>query len=382
MIEPKKFYCYLKGEGISFFTGVPDSLLNDFCLYLSDNISKEEHIIAANEGNAIGIATGSYLATGKTPLVYMQNSGIGNALNPLISLTNKETYSIPMVLLIGWRGAPGTNDWTHHKKQGEESPRILETLDIPYKELNTTEDEEVLEMIQWATKTACEKSSPVALLANKGVLEKGQKKDLLLEESELTMSREEAIETIIKTVPKDALFVATTGRATREIYEVRNKCGMNHDHDFLNVGSMGHASSIVAGIAMGQKERLVVCLDGDAAALMHMGAMPIIGSSGLSNILHVVLNNGVHESVGGQPSIAHKINFTGVAKSVGYQTIEGEVKTKKGLVNAINRLLLNEKKPAFIDMHIRQGIRKDIPKLDVSLEEVKKNLMKAIKKTQ
>lgn len=379
MIEPKKFYSYLKGEGINFYSGVPDSLLNDFCIYLSNNLSNEEHVIAANEGNAIGIATGHYLATGQVPLVYMQNSGIGNALNPLISLTNKETYSIPLVLLIGWRGAPGMIDWAHHKKQGEVTPRLLESLDIPYRELNTTIDEEVLKVIKWATKMANESSSPVAILVGKGILEKGEKKDLLLEDSELEMSREDAIEVIIKSVPKDSLIVATTGRATREIYEVRNKYGMSHDQDFLNVGSMGHASSIATGLAICKKSRLVICLDGDAATLMHMGSMPIIGSSDCMNIMHVILNNGAHESVGGQPSVGHKINFTGIARNSGYHTVEEPVSTKKDLDVAINNLLKSEK-PKFLDIHIKKGIRNDIPKLDVSLVEIKNNLMKEINK--
>lgn len=379
MIDPKKFYSYLKDEGINFYSGVPDSLLNDFCMFLSDNLGNEKHVIAANEGNAVGIAAGHYLSTGEVPLVYMQNSGMGNALNPLISLTNKETYSIPVILLIGWRGAPGTIDWAHHEKQGEVTPELLELLDIPYRELNTEIDEDVLKVIKWATKTANVTNKPVAILVRKGILEKGEKKDLLLEDSELTMSREDAIEVIVKSVPEDSLFVATTGRATREIYEVRNKYGMSHDQDFLNVGSMGHASSIAIGLAIGNKNRLVICLDGDAAALMHMGSMSIIGSSDCTNIMHIILNNGAHESVGGQPSVAHKINFTGIAKNIGYHTIGNSVNTKEGLEVAINNLLKAEK-PKFLDIHIRKGIRSDIPKLDVSLIEIKNNLMKEINK--
>jgi len=384
MIDSQKFYNLLKNEEINFFTGVPDSLLNDFCMYLSDNLSNNEHIIAANEGNAVGIAAGNYLSTGKLPLVYMQNSGIGNALNPLISLTNKETYSIPMVLLIGWRGAPGTEDWAHHKKQGEESSQILKTLNIPYKILDTTMNNKASEVIQWASKTAKKNSSPVAILVKKRILEKGEKKNLLLEKSELEMTREDVIETVIRNVPKNSLFVATTGRATREIVEVRNKLGFGYKNNFLNVGSMGHASAIVNGIASGEKKRLIVCLDGDSAAIMHLGSMAIIGTSGYPNILHIILNNGAHESVGGQPSVGQIINFTGIAKNMGYQTVESQIETRKYLVETIETLIKNNNlsKPKFIDVYIRKGIRNDIPKLNASLNEIKNNFMRIIKNTK
>lgn len=377
MINSERFYMMLKNTGVNFFTGVPDSLLNDFCLYLADNLPQDQHTIAANEGNAIAIAAGYHIATGTLPMVYMQNSGIGNSVNPLISLTNKETYAIPMILLIGWRGSPGVNDWAHHKKQGQETPVLLESLDIPYKVLDDNEVE-AADLIKWAWETAMEKSGPVALLAKKGILSGGSKKNLLLEESEYPLSRENAIECIINTVPKDTIFVATTGRATREIYEVRESQGAGHEHDFLNVGAMGHASSIALGISIGSQNRLVVCLDGDAAAIMHLGSFAIAGTSGRSNLLHIVLNNGAHESVGGQPSAGHKINFTGIAESAGYHTVGCEVADKMGLEAAIKKLILSPG-PGFIDMRIRKGIRMDIPSLKVSLIDSKCQMMNTLK---
>jgi len=373
LLNLNNFYSELNKSGISFFTGVPDSLLNDFCLYLNERLSYEENVITANEGNAIAVASGYHIATGNLPLVYMQNSGIGNSINPLISLTNKETYSIPMILLIGWRGSPDINDWAHHMKQGKETPILMGVLDIPYRVLENDEDS-MAETVQWASDTAKKISGPVALLVKKGTLEKGNKKNLLDEVSEFTLSREEAIELIIDSMPDDTIYVATTGRATREIYEIRNKSTKVHKNDFLNVGAMGHASSIALGLAIGNPERQVVCLDGDAAALMHMGSFAIIGNSVRSNLLHIVLNNGVHESVGGQPSVGQLIDFTGVARSSGYSTLGKPVSEKHEIQDAI-RKLSNESKPRFIDVRIKKGIRKDIPNLKVSLLNIKNDLM-------
>ncbi|WP_315122280.1 phosphonopyruvate decarboxylase [uncultured Clostridium sp.] len=377
MIEPKRFHALLEEAGIKFYTGVPDSLLNDFCLYLSNNMSKDQHIIAANEGNAIAIAAGYYLATGTVPLVYMQNSGIGNSLNPLISLTNKETYEIPIVLLIGWRGSPDIDDWSHHKKQGEQTTILMEALDIPYRILEGDGDK-VFDLVKWATETALQQSCPTAILVKKGVLAKDKKENLLLQESVYSMSRENAIECIINLLPQDTIFVVTTGRATREIFEIRNKYGKGHECDFLNVGAMGHASSIALGLSVGNKNRLVVCLDGDASAIMHLGSFITAGTSGQSNLLHIVLNNGAHESVGGQPSAGYKVNFTGMAENAGYKTVGHAVKDREGLEKAVEKLM-EANGPAFIDMRIRKGIREDIPNLNVLLSDAKKQLMEELK---
>ena len=378
MLDLKKLHQIFDTLGIRFYTGVPDSLLNDFCLYLSENIPDERHVIAANEGNAIAIAAGYHLATGSVPLVYMQNSGIGNSLNPLISLTNIQTYAIPLILLIGWRGSPGVKDWAHHKEQGRNTTRFLESLNITYQVLENFE-EETYDSVKWAIENAKEQSSPVALLVKKGVLAKDEKRDFMSEESKYKISREKAIECIINNVPCDSIFIATTGRATREIYEVRKKRDESHALDFLNVGAMGHASSIALGLSMGKRDRLIVCLDGDASAIMHLGALAIIGTSGRSNILHIILNNGSHESVGGQPSVGHKINFTKIAESVGYKTIGCEVDSTEDLKTAVGALS-NSSVPAFIDIRIRKGIRHDVPPLDLSLIKIKDQLMDSIKR--
>ncbi len=374
MIDQKKFVEYLRNEGVEFITGVPDTLLNDFCLYIEKYWPKEQHVIAANEGNAVAIAAGYHLATGSIPLVYMQNSGLGNTVNPLLSLTHRDIYGIPMILLIGWRGEPGGKDHIQHKKQGEVTPALLEAMDIPYKIL-TNNLEQSFTTIRWATKTAKRTNNPIALLAGKGVLEKGEKENP--NDGNIKLSREEAIRCVIDSVPKNSIFVATTGRATRELHALRDMFGENHNTDFLNVGAMGHTSSIALGIALAKKDRLVVCFDGDSAAIMHLGALTTTGKTQPPNFLHVILNNGVHESVGGQPSAGYLINFTAIAENSGYITPGKAIEKKQDIMDSVKHLIL-EKKSAFIDIHIKQGIRNNLPPLKIVHSQLKDNLMKEI----
>ena len=363
MINQEIFIKQLKDIGVEFITGVPDTLLNEFCLSIEENWPKNKHIIAANEGNAAALACGYHLSTGSIPLVYMQNSGMGNTINPLLSLSNKEVYSIPMVLLIGWRGDPDEKDHLQHKKQGELTPILLDALDIPYKILEDNE-EDVLAATSWAVNEAKSLNSPVALIAKKNVFENGQKVDLSKEESTFEMFREDVIENLLDHLPKDTIYVASTGRATRELYFLRKHRGESHENDFLNIGAMGHSSSIAAGIALSKKERLVVCLDGDCAAIMHMGAFAIQGNLEVTNLLHIVMNNGIHESVGGQKSVGFQINLTQVAENSGYSTIQKPVQTTSVLTDSIN-LLLSKNKPSFIEVHIKKGMRSKLPPLDI-----------------
>lgn len=376
MIDQKKFYECLQNTGVEFITGVPDSLLNEFCLYAAAELPPERHVIAANEGNAVALAAGYHLATGSVPLVYMQNAGLGNAMNPLLSLTNKEVYAIPMVLLIGWRGAPGIKDHAQHKKQGELTPALLKSVDIPFKIIDN-DGEDVFDSARWAVRTAKEISGPVALLAKKGVFAKDKKNEVSAFGNKYKMNRENTIDCVIKCVPKDAIFVATTGRATREIYDLRALSEAGHDTDFLNVGAMGHASSIATGIALVQKKRLVVCLDGDGAAIMHLGALTTAGKLNLPNFLHVVLNNGAHESTGGQPTAGFKANLTAIAENAGYKTVGAAVETERTLCDALKTLLSTEG-PSFIDIHIRQGTRSDLGPLKAKLGELKAIFMKSV----
>ena len=278
-----------------------------------------------------------------------------------------------MVLLIGWRGDPDLEDHAQHAKQGILTPVILDDLDIPYRILQDDENQ-CMEATKWAINEAKLKNSPVALIAKKGVLEKGDKEDLSKLNSKFSLFREDVIELLLNHLPKDTIFVASTGRATRELYYLRKKRGDSHANDFLNIGAMGHTSSIAVGMALRQTDRLVVCLDGDAAAIMHMGSLAITGQLHLPNFIHVVMNNGVHESVGGQPSVGLDVNFTKIAAYSGYKTIDFPATTEQELINAIDKLL-EKCGPAFLDVSIRKGMRSKLPPLEIIPEELKKELM-------
>ncbi len=376
MINIAEYCGYIASLGVDFITGVPDSLLNDFCCYIEENLDPQRHIIAANEGNAIAIACGYHLGTGGIPLVYMQNSGLGNAMNPLISLTHPQVYAIPMILLIGWRGDPAIKDHVQHKVQGELTPITLANLEIPYFILED-DPEDVFNKTKLAYDTAKESSSPVALIVKKRVLERGEKDSGLKPSSDLPLNREEAISTILDLLPADAIYVASTGRITRELHAQRVKRGELHNRDFLMVGSMGHASQIVLGLALAKPNRTIVCLDGDASAIMHMGGMSVIGKLGVSNLWHFVLNNGAHESVGGQTSSGFFTDFTTVATACGYATSKTYLTSRQEIAHSIDQLQHSDK-PKFFDLRIHKGIRDGLPALLVDHKQDKTMLMQEI----
>ena len=370
MVDLKQLFEALDNKGVKFFTGVPDSLLNNFCLYLVNNIPDGKHVMAANEGNAIAIAAGNYMATGNIPVVYMQNSGIGNATNPLLSLTHDCVYGIPMILVIGWRGDPAINDHAQHKKQGELTPVLMEDMDIPYEILD--DENTVVDKFTWAVEKAKEISSPVALIAKKAILtEKVKKQDY--PESKL-MNREEAVSAVVDVMGEDAIYLGTTGRATREVHEQLKEHGVGEGHEWQNVGSMGHVSSVGLGIALAKPEQNVVVFDGDAAAVMHLGAFATNCRYKAGNLIHIVLNNGVNESVGGQPSAGYVVNLTEIADACGYRTPGHAVETKEEL-QAILKDYKKGEMPLFIDVHVRQGIRSDMPKLNIDHKAQKVALM-------
>ncbi len=375
MVDLKQLFEALDNKGVKFFTGVPDSLLNNFCLYLVNNIPDGQHVMAANEGNAVAIAAGNYLATGNVPVVYMQNSGIGNATNPLLSLTHDCVYGIPMILVIGWRGDPAINDHAQHKKQGELTPVLMKDMDIPYEILD--DENTVVDKFAWAVEKAKEISSPVALIAKKAILtEKVKKQDY--PESKL-MNREEAFSSVIDVFGEEAVYLATTGRATRELNEQLKIHGIGAGHEFQNVGSMGHVSSVGLGIALACPDKRVVVFDGDAAAVMHLGAFATNCRYKAGNMIHIVLNNGVNESVGGQPSAGYVVNLTEIAEGCSYRTSGHAVETKEEL-QAILKVFKKGEMPLFIDVHVRQGIRSDLPKLNIDHKAQKVALMETLKK--
>lgn len=375
MVNQAEFIRTLQDNGVTFFCGVPDSYLNGFNNYLKNNIPAEQNVITANEGNAIALAAGHYLATGAIPFVYMQNSGLGNCVNPLLSLTDKNVYSVPMVLLIGWRGEPGTKDDTReqHISQGKLTKPLLEDMEIPYHILS---DETALDDAVWAVEAAKGIQAPVALIAPDQVMTEKKKNG---SDTSYPMSREDAIAVVLDTMPKDTIYMATTGRATRELFCQRELRRETHDCDFLNIGSMGHASSVALGLAMGRPERKVVCLDGDAAAIMHMGNMAIAGSRGLSNYIHIVLNNGAHESVGGQPSVGQTIDFTGIAENCGFYTVGHYIATVDALKDAVQKCC-DCARASFIDVCIHSGLRSDLGSITMTSQEMIDALKNELKK--
>lgn len=298
-----------------FFTGVPDSQLKPLCNYLMDTYGiSRQHIIAANEGNAAALAAGYHLATGKVPVVYMQNSGEGNVINPLASLMNREVYGIPCLFIIGWRGEPGLHDEPQHIFQGKITCRLLEDLDISYMVIDTHTTEEAVKerLSQWQPLFAQGKQA--ALVVRKGALEYGGKPEY---RNENTMLREDILRHILAVSGEDPI-VCTTGKASRELFELRAAAGQGHEHDFLTVGSMGHSSSIALGIALQRRDQRVWCIDGDGAVLMHLGAMAVIGANRPENLIHIIINNSAHETVGGMPTVAGSMDIPMIAQGCGY----------------------------------------------------------------
>ena len=357
MLDQSKVFEVLRRHGVTFFTGVPDSYLNGFCNYALAHCG-ERNVIAANEGNAVGIAAGHYFASKELPLVYMQNSGQGIAVNPLASLADRAVYAVPMLLLIGWRGQGDTEpNHPQHRLQGEITPGLLELLHIPYTVLSDSDaafGETVAKAVEYCARTR----QPYGLIAPKGVMADPDKPNNL--DDTYPMSRERAIEVILDHMPADTVYSATTGRASRELFFLRQRRGEPGSRDFLNVGSMGHASSVALGIALEKPDRPVAVLDGDAAAIMHMGALTMASKVHAPNLLHIVLNNGAHESVGGQPSAGHLVDFTGAAEACGYETVGHPVTTEAELIAAIAQLSARTS-PGFIDCRIHKGLSRKLP---------------------
>ena len=357
MLDQKKVFECLATHGVTYFTGVPDSYLNGFCNYALSNCG-DRNVITANEGNAVALAAGHYLATKEIPLVYMQNSGEGNTVNPLASLADKDVYATPMILLIGWRGQGKTEpNHPQHWRQGEITTGLMDLLHIPYTVL--TDDNEAFEMTVEKTVKYCKETRGVyALIAPKGVMADPDKPNNV--DDVYPMSREEAIEVILDHMPEDTIYSATTGRATRELFFLREKRGETKAHDFLNVGSMGHASSVALGIALSKPDRKVVTLDGDSAAIMHMGAITMVSKVKAPNFMHVVLNNGAHESVGGQPSAGHLLDWTAIASACGYETVGKPATTEEELIAAIEQLK-DCGRASFIDCRSHKGLSRKLP---------------------
>ena len=357
MISSEFFFNACKDEGVDFFSGVPDSLLKNICSYITDNTPSENHIIAANEGNALAIGVGYHLSTGKVPLIYMQNSGLGNVINPLLSLADQDVYSVPLLMMIGWRGEPGVKDEPQHKKQGRVTVALLEAMEIPYKVLTADSNIEEAEVTLKAMLSIAKKENkPCALLIKKGFFEDYKfQSDILYERP---LYREQAIEIIVNNLNEPDIVVSTTGVASRELFEYREKLKSGHEKDFLTVGGMGHVSQIALGIALQKKNRQVYCLDGDGSLIMHMGTLAINASMNCRNFKHIVFNNSAHDSVGGQPTVGGRIDIPSIALNVGYQWVK-MVSEESEIRLALNEMA-DVDTPALLEIQVKKGFRKDL----------------------
>lgn len=370
MIDVKDFFDSLANEGVSRFCGVPDSLLNNICAYISDNTTPSEHLITANEGSAVALAVGQYIATREPSLVYMQNSGFGNAINPLLSLADAKVYGIPMLVMIGWRGEPGTKDEPQHVKQGEVMERLLNACDIPSIIIDAA-TRNIETVLKSAVDKAITNNQPVVLLVKKGTFEPYKLKNIEPDISE--GSREDAINNVVEASLKDDIFVSTTGMASRELFEIRVRNKQSHEQDFLTVGSMGHANMIALGIAQ-NTGRHVFCIDGDGASVMHLGNLTSTGQSGAKNFIHVLLNNAAHDSVGGQPTCASAIDIPLIAKACGYVS-SVSISNINEIKNCIE-FLKSKPGPHLLEVNVRKGSRSDLGRPTSTPAQNKEALMK------
>ncbi len=370
MIRPEYFYNTLRGMGIDFYTGVPDSLLKDICAYITDHADRKNNIIAANEGGAVGLAAGYHLATGNIPVVYMQNSGLGNTVNPLMSLTDSDVYRIPVLLVIGWRGEPGVHDEPQHVKQGKTTLPLLDAMEIRH-EIMSGDEAELEKQLAGGVRYMKETGRAFALVVKKGTF--GKYKLQNGTHNPYTMEREEAIKAVAGAMDVKDIVVSTTGKISRELFEHRTATGEGHSRDFLTVGSMGHASQIALGIALNRPERNVYCFDGDGAAIMHMGGMGIVASMLPGNFYHIVFNNGAHDSVGGQPTIGFGIDLPKIAAGCGYKTVMS-VATRSEL-DTILPTLTTLPAPLLLEIQVKKGSRDDLGRPTTTPVENKEALM-------
>lgn len=375
MISPKFFFDTLASYGIDFYAGVPDSLLKNLCAYITDHTDAAHNTIAANEGGAMGLAAGHYLATGQIPVVYMQNSGEGNVVNPLASLTDPDVYKIPVLLVIGWRGKPGVHDEPQHIKQGKVTTGLLNVMGIDYTVLSKEEDKAETQIKNAVTYMQTTKQC-YALVIEKDTFEAYVLQNV--ENNDFAMSREEAIQTVAAALDDNDCIVSTTGMISRELFEYRSAMNQSHERDFLTVGSMGHASQIALGIALAQPERRVWCFDGDGAAIMHMGSMAIVANKAPKNYVHVVFNNGAHDSVGGQPTVGLKIDLCAISMAVGYKAAH-IVETKVNLTDILGKVKKQEG-PIFLEVKVKKGNRKDLGRPTTTPIQNKDALMQFLKK--
>lgn len=360
MIDPARFVDHLRDLGVELFTGVPDSLLKSLNAHIMRTLPREHHVIAANEGASVGIAIGHYLRTGSPAVVYLQNSGFGNAVNPLLSLADADVYGVPMVLLVGWRGRPGVEDEPQHVKQGRIMTGLLDVLELPWARLPDSEDGAAACATE-AVQTAIARACPYVILVEKDTFAGAPGGPAGPEQGptgEETSSREAALAALMRALGPDTINVSTTGMLSRELFELREREGSDPSRDFLTVGGMGHASSIALGVALHEPDREVWCLDGDGALLMHLGSIPVIADHGPGNLFHVVFNNGVHDSVGGQPTSITSMDVAGAARDMGYRWAASTA-DPADLARHVTGMR-SSGGPALLELRVLPGSRPDI----------------------
>lgn len=379
MIKPERLYRALGAAGIEFFAGVPDSLLQDFCAYVTDHHPTNRHHITANEGNAVALAAGYHLATGTTPVVYLQNSGLGNAINPLVSLVDPAVCRLPLLLIIGWRAEispDGTSrpDEPQHLTQGRITLPLLTTLGIPHHVLDA-ESSDPETFVNQLLSLACQNGTPVALVVRKNTFSPHRLTAKPALPAAVTLTREITIAHLATILPPNAVVVATTGMISRELFACRAAMGIGHHRDFLMCGSMGHASQIATGIALAKPDYPIFCFDGDGAALMHLGGLAT--SARVPNLTHIVLNNGCHDSVGGQPTHGFDVDFPAIAHALGYSTVS-RVHTLPEIDHVLADSLPPRDHAAFIEIRVRPGSRAGLGRPTIPPVEMARQFMQSL----
>lgn len=363
----------LEKMGISMITGVPDSTLKQFCDGIQTYRGNLRHYVTANEGAAVGLAIGNYLAVSRPACVYMQNSGIGNAVNPIASLANRDVYGIPMLFIVGWRGEPGVKDEPQHVFQGKITCELFETLSIPYRVIDQNTTDREMDEILAEAETFLNGGEQFAVIVKKGTFEKAEQFQW---ENGNVMRREEALGSILKGLSRDTVIVSTTGKISRELYEQSGKLYGNHDNIFMTVGGMGHASMIALGIAENKRDKKVVCIDGDGAVLMHMGALPFIAAQAPRNFYHIVINNQAHESVGAMPTGCRETAFAQIARAAGYRET-GRLETMEEVAR-IGQWIGEKTGPVFWEIPVSLDSRADLGRPKESARENRERFMESI----
>lgn len=361
----------LEHMGIDTITGVPDSTLKQFCDGLQTYEGNLKHYVTANEGAAVGLAIGSYLASGQPACVYMQNSGIGNIVNPLASLANRDVYGVPMLFIVGWRGEPGVKDEPQHVFQGKITCELFDTLTVPYRVIDQNTSDEEMDAILEKAGEVLQKGEQYAIIVKKGTFEKEVSYSW---DNGNKIRREDALAHIIQGVSRDTVIVSTTGKISRELYEQSNAIYGNHENLFMTVGGMGHASMIALGIAKKRPDKKVLCIDGDGAALMHMGAIPFIASQAPENFYHIVINNQAHESVGAMPTGCQQTQFALLAQTAGYRKACKLSSLEE--IDRIGGLMMQETGPVMWEIPVTLESRADLGRPKESARENKEEFMR------